>query len=52
VITIVVTVLKKIPKLTKPRIVTLEETNGLLHHHRNYFNNIVKMFTKLGFSLL
>jgi len=47
-----VMVLEKILRLTKPRIVTLEETDGLLRCHGNYFNGIVKTFTKLGFSLL
>jgi DNA (cytosine-5)-methyltransferase 1 len=48
---IVVTVLEKILKLTKPRIVTLEETDGLLRRHRDYFNGMVETFTKLGFSI-
>jgi DNA (cytosine-5)-methyltransferase 1 len=36
----------------KPRIVTLEQTAGIIHpKHRPYFNALVNMFTNLNFSI-
>ena len=43
-----------IPKLvqkTKPRVVTLEQTSGLLRRHPIFFNAVIHMFTCLGFSI-
>ena len=38
---------------TKPRVVTLEETAGLVRIglHREYFNAVINMFTSQGFSV-
>lgn len=38
-------------KKAKPRVVTLEQTSGLLRRHELYFNAVVLMFTTLGFSI-
>ena len=38
-------------KKTKPRVVTLEQTAGLLRRHPMYFNAVVNMFTFHGFSV-
>ena len=40
-------------KKTKPRVVTLEETAGLvkIRLHREYFNAVINMFTSQGFSV-
>ena len=40
-------------KKAKPRVVTLEETAGLVKigQHRDYFNAVVNMFTSQGFSV-
>ena len=40
-------------KKTKPRVVTLEETAGLVKIglHREYFNAVINMFTSQGFSV-
>lgn len=38
-------------KKAKPRVVTLEQTSGLLRRHEIYFNAVVLMFTALGFSI-
>lgn len=35
----------------KPRVVTLEQTAGLLRRHRTFFNAAVRMFTNRGFSM-
>lgn len=35
----------------KPRIATLEQTNGLLLRHPLFFNKVINMFTTLGFSI-
>ena len=39
-------------KKAKPRVVTLEETAGLIRigSHRGYFNAVINMFTSQGFS--
>lgn len=36
---------------TTPRIVTLEQTSGLLRRHELYFNAVIQIFTSLGFSI-
>ena len=36
---------------TKPRVVTLEQTAGLLRRHPQYFNAVINMFTIHGFSV-
>ena len=39
-------------KVAKPRVVTLEQTFGLVAvRHRKYFNSLIHMFTSLGFSV-
>ena len=39
-------------KKTKPRMITLEQTFGLLHDRfQNAFNSLIKMFTDLDFSV-
>ncbi|KAG7008526.1 hypothetical protein G7Y79_00005g016670 [Physcia stellaris] len=38
-------------KKARPRVVTLEQTSGLLRRHEIYFNAVVLMFTALGFSI-
>jgi len=38
-------------KTAKPRIVTLEQTSGLLRRHELYFNAVIQIFTSLGFSI-
>ena len=38
-------------KKTKPRVVTLEQTSGLLRRHPIFFNAVVNMFTSQGFSI-
>lgn len=38
-------------KKCTPRVVTLEQTSGLLRRHEIYFNAVVLMFTALGFSV-
>lgn len=35
----------------KPRVVTLEQTSGLLRRHSEFFNAVVLMFTAQGFSI-
>ena len=35
----------------KPRVVTLEQTSGLIRRHPIYFNAVVNMFTSRGFSV-
>ena len=35
----------------KPRIVTLEQTSGLIRRHSIFFNAVILMFTTRGFSL-
>lgn len=35
----------------KPRVVTLEQTSGLLRRHPIFFNAVIHMFTSLGFSI-
>lgn len=35
----------------KPRIVTLEQTSGLIRRHPIYFNAVINMFTTRGFSV-
>ena len=35
----------------KPRIVTLEQTSGLLRRHAPFFNSVIMMFTSRGFSI-
>lgn len=35
----------------KPRVVTLEQTAGLVRRHRVFFNAVVLMFTSRGFSV-
>lgn len=35
----------------KPRVVTLEQTSGLLRRHILYFNAVILMFTARGFSI-
>lgn len=35
----------------KPRVVTLEQTSGLLRRHSEFFNAVVLMFTTQGFSI-
>jgi len=36
---------------TKPRIVTLEETAGLLSRHKPYFFTLINTFLSLGYSV-
>jgi len=36
----------------RPRITTLEETSGLLTHHRQWFHALVNMFTTIGYSVV
>lgn len=36
---------------TKPRVVTLEQTAGLVQRHPDFFNALVQMFTVHGFSI-
>ena len=38
-------------KKAKPRVVTLEQTSGLLRRHPIFFNAVVNMFTSQGFSI-
>ena len=38
-------------KKAKPRVVTLEQTAGLLQRHLPYFNAVINMFTSNGFSV-
>lgn len=38
-------------KKVKPRVVTLEQTSGLLRRHELYFNAVIQIFTSLGFSI-
>lgn len=35
----------------KPRVVTLEQTSGLVRRHPIFFNAVVNMFTSRGFSV-
>ena len=35
----------------KPRIVTLEQTSGLIDRHPIFFNTVINMFTSRGFSI-
>ena len=35
----------------KPRVVTLEQTSGLIRRHPIFFNAVVNMFTSRGFSV-
>ena len=35
----------------KPRIVTLEQTSGLIRRHALFFNAVINMFTSRGFSV-
>ena len=35
----------------KPRIVTLEQTSGLIRRHAIFFNAVINMFTSRGFSV-
>lgn len=35
----------------KPRVATLEQTDGLLLRHPIFFNKVINMFTTLGFSI-
>ena len=35
----------------RPRVVTLEQTDGLLRRHTGYFNALILMFTERGFSI-
>lgn len=43
--------ISELVKKAKPRVVTLEQTSGLLRRHEIYFNAVVLMFTSLGFSI-
>ena len=36
---------------TKPRVVTLEQTSGLIRRHPLFFNAVINMFTSKGFSV-
>ena len=38
-------------KKTKPRIVTIENTSGLVSRHVIYMNAVVNLFTSIGFSI-
>ncbi|KAL9119636.1 MAG: hypothetical protein Q9187_003808 [Circinaria calcarea] len=38
-------------KKTKPRIVTIENTSGLVNRHFVYMNAVVHLFTSIGFSI-
>ncbi|KAL8822228.1 MAG: hypothetical protein Q9191_007032, partial [Dirinaria sp. TL-2023a] len=38
-------------KKAKPRVVTLEQTSGLISGHELYFNAVVQIFVTLGFSI-
>ncbi|KAI9817450.1 MAG: hypothetical protein M1827_001060 [Pycnora praestabilis] len=38
-------------KKAKPRVVTLEQTSGLIERHEIYFNAVIPMFTDHGFSV-
>ena len=38
-------------KKTKPRIVTIENTSGLVNRHIVYMNAVVNLFTSIGFSI-
>jgi DNA (cytosine-5)-methyltransferase 1 len=35
----------------KPRVVTLEQTSGLIRRHPIFFNAVINMFTSRGFSV-
>lgn len=35
----------------KPRIATIEETAGLMHRHKEWFDTLVNIFTTLGYSV-
>ena len=41
----------KLLEKAKPRVVTLEQTAGLLRRHSPFFNALVLMFTERGFSI-
>lgn len=41
----------KLLEKARPRVVTLEQTAGLLRRHALFFNALVLMFTELGFSI-
>lgn len=43
--------ISELVKKAKPRVVTLEQTSGLLRRHEIYFNAVVLMFTEQGFSI-
>ena len=38
-------------KKAKPRVVTLEQTSGLISGHELYFNAVIQIFVTLGFSI-
>jgi DNA (cytosine-5)-methyltransferase 1 len=37
--------------LLKPRIATIEETAGLMHRHKQWFNALINIFTSIGYSV-
>lgn len=41
----------KLLEKARPRVVTLEQTSGLLRRHYPFFNALVLMFTERGFSI-
>jgi 16S rRNA G966 N2-methylase RsmD len=43
--------LHDLTRLLKPRIATIEETAGMMHRHKQWFNALIHIFTNLGYSV-
>jgi C-5 cytosine-specific DNA methylase len=43
--------LHDLTRLLKPRIATIEETAGMMHRHKQWFDALVHIFTNLGYSV-
>ena len=43
--------LHDLTRLLKPRIATIEETAGMMHRHKQWFDALIHIFTNLGYSV-
>jgi DNA (cytosine-5)-methyltransferase 1 len=43
--------LHDLTRLLKPRVATIEETAGMMHRHKQWFDALIHIFTNLGYSV-
>jgi 16S rRNA G966 N2-methylase RsmD len=43
--------LHHLTEVLKPRIATIEETAGLMHRHKRWFDTLINIFTSIGYSI-